>query len=270
MAALAAEMKLSQTEVYEVATFYAHFDVVKEGETPPPPVTVRVCNSLSCAMAGAEKLLADLPGKLGPNVRVVRAPCMGACERAPVCAVGHVQVFNATPDRMAKAAIGAGARARLEAAHRFRALSRRRRLSPARRSVQRQAHARRLHQDRQRRRPARPRRRGLPDRPQVVAGARRAGAAADGGERRRGRARHLQGPLLSRARSAPLPGRHADRRLGGRGDGHLHLHPRRISRTPADARRRDRQGRARGPRQAHQASICGAAPAPTSAAKNPR
>ena len=95
LAALAAEMKLAQTEVYEVATFYAHFDVVKEGEIPPPPVTVRVCDSLSCAMAGAEKLLADLPAKLGPGVRVVRAPCMGACDKAPVCAVGHVQVMRA-------------------------------------------------------------------------------------------------------------------------------------------------------------------------------
>ena len=89
-------MKLAQTEVYEVATFYAHFDVVKEGETPPPPVTVRVCDSLSCAMAGAERLLTDLPKTLGPNVRVVRAPCMGACDRAPVCAVGHVQAMQAT------------------------------------------------------------------------------------------------------------------------------------------------------------------------------
>ncbi|HYJ43367.1 MAG TPA: NAD(P)H-dependent oxidoreductase subunit E [Xanthobacteraceae bacterium] len=105
MGALAAEMKLSQTEVYEVATFYAHFDVVKEGETPPPAVTVRVCDSLSCAMAGAETLLATLPGKLGPNVRVVRAPCMGACERAPVCAVGHVQTYTATPESVARAAI---------------------------------------------------------------------------------------------------------------------------------------------------------------------
>jgi formate dehydrogenase len=95
LAALAAEMKLAQTEVYEVATFYAHFDVVKEGEMPPPPVTVRVCDSLSCAMAGAEHLLADLPKKLGPNARVVRAPCMGACDRAPVCAVGHSQVMQA-------------------------------------------------------------------------------------------------------------------------------------------------------------------------------
>jgi formate dehydrogenase len=103
LAALAAEMKLALTEVYEVATFYAHFDVVKEGEAPPPPVTVRVCDSLSCCMAGAEKLLADLPGTLGKNVRVVRAPCMGACDRAPVAAVGHVQTFKATLDNVATA-----------------------------------------------------------------------------------------------------------------------------------------------------------------------
>src|SRR6478752_3123937 len=95
LAALAAEMKLAQTEVYEVATFYAHFDVVKEGAAPPPPVTVRVCDSLSCAMAGADRLLKDLPKTLGSGVRVVRAPCMGACDYAPVCAVGHVQVSNA-------------------------------------------------------------------------------------------------------------------------------------------------------------------------------
>src|SRR5215468_11092401 len=81
LAALAAEMRLALTEVYEVATFYAHFDVVKEGEVAPPPVTVRVCDSLSCSMRGAEQLLKELPGKLGQNVRVVRAPCMGACDR---------------------------------------------------------------------------------------------------------------------------------------------------------------------------------------------
>src|SRR5919198_3349231 len=104
MAALAAEMKLSQTEVYEVATFYAHFDVVKEGEAPPPPVTVRVCDSLSCAMAGAEHLIRDLPNRLGRDVRVVRAPCMGACDRAPVCAVGHGQVMRATIESVAAAA----------------------------------------------------------------------------------------------------------------------------------------------------------------------
>src|SRR5258707_7112667 len=99
-------MKLAQAEVYEVATFYAHFDVVKDGP-PPPAVTVRVCDSLSCAMAGAEQLLAALPGKLGPDVRVLRAPCMGACDRAPVAAVSHVQVPQSSPDKVA-AGVGAG------------------------------------------------------------------------------------------------------------------------------------------------------------------
>ncbi len=101
LTALAQEMRLAQTEVYEVATFYAHFDVVKEGQVKPPPVTVRVCDSLSCAMAGSEHLLADLPAKLGDGVRVVRAPCMGACDHAPVCAVGHVQVNRATAENVA-------------------------------------------------------------------------------------------------------------------------------------------------------------------------
>jgi formate dehydrogenase len=104
LAALASEMRLALTEVYEVATFYAHFDVVKEGEAAPPPVTVRVCDSLSCAMAGAERLLAELPGKLGGQVRVVRAPCMGACDRAPVAAVGHVQVMKADAAKVGAAA----------------------------------------------------------------------------------------------------------------------------------------------------------------------
>ncbi|MGA8816970.1 MAG: NAD(P)H-dependent oxidoreductase subunit E, partial [Xanthobacteraceae bacterium] len=86
LAALASEMKLALTEVYEVATFYAHFDVVKESEAPPPPVTVRVCDSLSCALAGSERLLEQVSKRLGQGVRVVRAPCMGACDRAPACA----------------------------------------------------------------------------------------------------------------------------------------------------------------------------------------
>jgi formate dehydrogenase len=103
LAALAEQMKLALTEVYEVATFYAHFDVVKEGESPPPAVTVRVCDSLSCAMAGAEQLLKDLPARLGTNVRVIRAPCMGACDQAPACAVGHVQLMNASLPSVAAA-----------------------------------------------------------------------------------------------------------------------------------------------------------------------
>ncbi|WP_210209493.1 NAD(P)H-dependent oxidoreductase subunit E [Undibacter mobilis] len=103
LAALAQEMRMAQAEVYEVATFYSHFDVVKEGEAPPAPVTVRVCDSLSCCMAGADKLLTELPGKLGKDVRVVRAPCMGACDHAPAVAVGHMQTFNATADKIAAA-----------------------------------------------------------------------------------------------------------------------------------------------------------------------
>jgi formate dehydrogenase beta subunit len=103
LAALAQEMKLALAEVYEVATFYAHFDVVKEGEAPPPPVTIRVCDSLSCAMAGSERLLTEL-SRAAPGVRVVRAPCMGACDRAPVAAVGHGQVHGATADMVVAAA----------------------------------------------------------------------------------------------------------------------------------------------------------------------
>ncbi len=87
--ALAEEMRLGQAEVYEVATFYAHFDVVREGETPPPALTIRVCDSLSCALAGAENLLSALKSGLGAGVRVVRAPCVGHCQAAPVAEVGH-------------------------------------------------------------------------------------------------------------------------------------------------------------------------------------
>ncbi len=93
--ALAAEMKLSMAEVYEVASFYAHFDIVLDGETPPPTVTVRVCDSLTCALAGGDALRAALGERLGANVRVVRAPCMGRCDMAPVAEVGHRYVDNA-------------------------------------------------------------------------------------------------------------------------------------------------------------------------------
>lgn len=97
LAALAHEMRLAMAEVWEVATFYAHFDVVKEGVAPPPAVTVRVCDSLSCALAGAGQLLAALQQRPDADVRVVRAPCMGACDKAPVAAVGHRLVERADP-----------------------------------------------------------------------------------------------------------------------------------------------------------------------------
>jgi NADH:ubiquinone oxidoreductase subunit F (NADH-binding)/NADH:ubiquinone oxidoreductase subunit E len=96
LAALADEMKLSFAEVFETATFYAHFDVVKEGEPEIAPLTIRVCDSLTCAMLGGEKLLQDLQAKSGPGIRVVRAPCVGRCDTAPAAEVGHNFVDHAT------------------------------------------------------------------------------------------------------------------------------------------------------------------------------
>jgi NADH:ubiquinone oxidoreductase subunit F (NADH-binding)/NADH:ubiquinone oxidoreductase subunit E len=107
LAALAEEMRLALVEIYEVASFYAHFDIVMDGETAPPPVTVRVCDSLSCALFGGLDLLAELRNRLGDGVRVVRAPCMGGCDRAPVAAIGHSLHEHATVDSVA-AAIAAG------------------------------------------------------------------------------------------------------------------------------------------------------------------
>ena len=108
MRALAEEMRLSQAEIYEVATFYAHFDVVKEDEAPPPALTVRVCDSLSCELAGAASLKLALESGLDPaHVRVVRAPCMGRCDTAPVLELGHHHIDHATPKKV-MAAIDAG------------------------------------------------------------------------------------------------------------------------------------------------------------------
>ncbi|TDB04453.1 NADH-ubiquinone oxidoreductase-F iron-sulfur binding region domain-containing protein [Halomonas marinisediminis] len=95
--ALAAYMNLPMAAIYETATFYAHFDVVHDDETPPPAVTVRVCDSLSCQLAGAEALKAELEaGAASGAVRVVRAPCMGRCDSAPVVEVGHHHVRYAS------------------------------------------------------------------------------------------------------------------------------------------------------------------------------
>jgi formate dehydrogenase beta subunit len=94
--ALAEEMKLAHTEVYEVATFYHHFDVVKEGDAVPAKLTVRVCETLSCAMAGSRELLVQLQKTLGPAIRVIPAPCIGRCEGAPAASVGRRPVDRAT------------------------------------------------------------------------------------------------------------------------------------------------------------------------------
>ena len=103
MAELAETMKIAQTEVYEVATFYHHFDVVKEGESAPAALTVRVCETLSCAMAGADALLKKLPTILGKDVRVIAAPCIGRCSEAPAVCVGHNAFGDATVERVANA-----------------------------------------------------------------------------------------------------------------------------------------------------------------------
>src|SRR5215469_4668855 len=104
LAALAHEMGLSLTEVYEVATFYAHFDVVLEGEPPPPTITIRVCDSLTCELMGAQQLLTELKSKAGSNVRVVRAPCVGRCDLAPTAEVGHHFVDHASTASVLQAA----------------------------------------------------------------------------------------------------------------------------------------------------------------------
>ena len=103
LVALAAEMRLAMTEVYEVATFYHHFDVVKDNETAPPAITVRVCETLSCKMAGADALRAELAVLESRGVRVIGAPCIGRCEQAPAAAVGRNAIGHATAAQIIEA-----------------------------------------------------------------------------------------------------------------------------------------------------------------------
>ena len=109
IAALAHEMRLSMTEVYEVASFYHHFDVVREGEAAPAPLTVRVCDSVSCEMAGCEDLIGALEAGLGDGIRVQRVPCVGRCDKAPVAVVDQYTVDNASAETV-QAALDAGQR----------------------------------------------------------------------------------------------------------------------------------------------------------------
>ena len=104
LVALAKEMNLPMSEVYEVATFYHHFEVVR-GNDPVADITVRVCDGVACELAGAQNLLTKLPAILGnPNVKVVAAPCVGRCEQAPVAVVHQYPVIFATTDKV-KAAV---------------------------------------------------------------------------------------------------------------------------------------------------------------------
>src|SRR5687767_591758 len=100
LVALASEMKMAMAEVYEVATFYHHFDVVKEGDAVPPAITVRVCDSIACDLAGSHHLLEKLPSLLGADVRVLHAPCVGRCEAAPVAVVGQNPIPHATVEQI--------------------------------------------------------------------------------------------------------------------------------------------------------------------------
>ena len=94
--ALAELMRIPMAEVYEVATFYAHFDIAGDGETKPPKITIRVCDSLSCMMAGSDALLRELQAEKMEDVRVVRAPCIGSCHNAPAVELGHHHVPHAS------------------------------------------------------------------------------------------------------------------------------------------------------------------------------
>ena len=100
IAALAEITTWHMAEIFEVASFYAHLDIVKEGEDPPPPLTVRVCDGLSCELAGAKELREKLQASEGGGVRIKRAPCMGRCDYAPVAAVGRNHVIHAKPDEV--------------------------------------------------------------------------------------------------------------------------------------------------------------------------
>ncbi|WP_194714544.1 NAD(P)H-dependent oxidoreductase subunit E, partial [Noviherbaspirillum soli] len=107
LAALAQELRMAQTEVYEVASFYHHFDIVREGEDSPAALTVRVCDGIACELAGAGELIERLPAILGADVRVLAAPCVGRCEQAPVAVVGQKPIPQARCETV-QAAVQAG------------------------------------------------------------------------------------------------------------------------------------------------------------------
>lgn len=103
LVALADEMKLAHSEVYEVATFYHHFDVIKEGQEQPPPLTVRVCNSVSCEMSGCNNLIQRLEETAGLGVRIQKVSCVGRCEHAPVAVVGNNSIHTASVEKITAA-----------------------------------------------------------------------------------------------------------------------------------------------------------------------
>ncbi|MEO1141223.1 MAG: NAD(P)H-dependent oxidoreductase subunit E, partial [Pseudomonadota bacterium] len=114
--ALAETMKISMAEVYEVASFYDHFDIVKENEEVPAPVTIRVCDSLSCMMEGAETLISELEaGADRDKIRIMRAPCMGGCDVAPAARVGDRELGNVTVESLLEVAASGNTNKEIEA-----------------------------------------------------------------------------------------------------------------------------------------------------------
>ncbi|MGH8571962.1 MAG: NAD(P)H-dependent oxidoreductase subunit E, partial [Gammaproteobacteria bacterium] len=124
LVALAEEMRLATTEVYEVATFYHHFDVVKEGEARPPALTVRICDSVTCELFGARELFAGLEERLGEGVRMQHVPCVGRCQAAPVAVVGQNPIEAASVDRVEDAVIAGETEAPLPTCIRYAAYRR--------------------------------------------------------------------------------------------------------------------------------------------------
>ena len=222
----------------EVASFYHHFDVVRGRRgTTPAALTVRVCDGLACELAGAQRIAASAcPPSSARDVRVIAAPCIGRCEQAPAAVVGQNPCRDATlekvrpPCRPARSAHEPEPAiidlAGYQAAGGYALL---RQCVRGERDVEsciatmEASGLRGLGGA------------GFPAGRKWRIVRERAGAAADGGQHRRGRARHLQGPRLPRARPAPLPRRHADRGLGGRHRGDLHLPARRVPRLPRAA-----------------------------------
>ena len=269
--ALAEEMRLSQAEVYEVASFYDHFDIVNEGETPPPALTIRVCDSVSCMLAGAEKLIGELGSAVDPKaVRVVRAPCMGRCAGAPAARIGDREVDHATAEKLQEMARDGQTDVVVPEHVELAAY-----LADGGYETLRKVRSGEIGLD------------AIIEKMQG-AGLRGLGGAGFPTGRKWGFVRAYPGPRLMavngdegepgtfkdriylESRPAPLLRGRADRRPGGRGGTHLHLHARRISGGAGDPAQGDRGARGRRPRRRPASSSCGAVPAPISAAKRAR
>ena len=276
---------MAMAEVYEVATFYHHFDVVKEGDS-------RAAGDHRARLRFDRLRAGRLARSCSTRCPPCWAPTCACCTRRASAAARPRRSpssartrFRTRPPSRSSTAVKQGrvTHPRADEAHLIRTSTSSRLATsttprtaqPAATRWRRRASTASGTRGRRHRADgglgaARPRRRRLPGRPQVEAGGGRAGAAPDGDQHRRGRAGHVQGPLLPGTRPAPLPRGRAHRRLGGRHRRGLHLPARRVSRLPRDPRARDRGARRRPAVPRSRRSTCAAAPAPTSAAKSRR